>query len=595
MHHLLMPLGLASTPSYGALVVIQEEQGAVLSPLVWVAAISIFLLDINMNIVGCFKDLFDGCATDERVLPHVLGRRPAILVASVVGFLGLLVPIWAVVQGLCTWHPLLPVFVGFVLHVESRAWLFVDPSAQQGIRALKSGRLVECLVFPAVLFGVRPPLVAMGLVAFVVSVAYALQNMLQEAILPEDENTDCSSSGDEEGTQTTSDGCKDNSKVEMPPGTPDYGSNDTTEGKELPANKPPSTDSSSLTNLLAAHPRSLEILVILSCALVAGWAWLAGQYIPNAEPPSLWRQLYVPLASCVVGILSVLSTSSDPHVAGLMKDTHSYVFRYYGIVIFYTILEIGVHYNLTGLVSLTPIAGWASLVASASVINLVALFCLRANLFSLERIEDLTPIGMLFCMLLQGVQVAVSLVAATTWTEAIAVLLVRRLFIFPIVHFTACVQYRGSSRAKLQFETCQTVEYVGLRATANAAREVVIDIPQGVVMGSALLKTPILGGEIMTSFPKSFMRMVDKIILVEQMLACSSPTMVCHEALAICHLTFMYGMFMTDADDHNLAFKSSSQRCLRQVNRFLRGSYEEFALHSTPCDSNKSEQTPLLV
>ena len=191
LHHLLMPLGLALTPIYGSLIVANE-----VTTLTIYGALSIFFVDINMNIVGCFKDLFDGCAEDERVLPIVIGRRNAILVASFFGLVGLLMPVSAVLGGKCSWLPLLPIGFGLLLHIESRTRLFLKPTAAEGIRALKSGRLTECTAFPCLLFGVRPLGQATMTVLSLVVAAFVLQHLLKEADVPSEKDKPKSSTVD---------------------------------------------------------------------------------------------------------------------------------------------------------------------------------------------------------------------------------------------------------------------------------------------------------------------------------------------------------------------------------------------------------------
>ena len=178
-HHLLLPAALGMLPLIGGLMVHHE-----VLPLAAIAGASIFLIDINMNIVGTFKDLFDGSA-EERVLPVVVGARRAILVALVAGTVGIALQISAVPLGLAAPFMLVPLVAALGLTVHSRLRLLRVPTAEQGVAALKSGRLSECLSFPAVVAGTMPWRFAVGLIAVLTAAAFLLQALIPEAKLPE--------------------------------------------------------------------------------------------------------------------------------------------------------------------------------------------------------------------------------------------------------------------------------------------------------------------------------------------------------------------------------------------------------------------------
>jgi 4-hydroxybenzoate polyprenyltransferase len=174
IHHLLLPAALGWMPIYGSLMAHDKVTG-----LAYIVGVSIFLIDINMNIVGTFKDLWQG-AMREPVLPVVWGARPAVAVALLLGLLGILIQMLAVAHGLCGAAPLLPLSIGVILTVHSRVRLLRWPSAAVGYSALKSGRLAECMCFPALLAGLMP--VTTGFVIILVLTTFAL---VGQALLPE--------------------------------------------------------------------------------------------------------------------------------------------------------------------------------------------------------------------------------------------------------------------------------------------------------------------------------------------------------------------------------------------------------------------------
>lgn len=174
VHHLLLPAALGLMPIYGALLVYDEVPA-----LAYVAGVSICLIDLNMNIVGTFKDLWRG-AMREPVLPVVWGPRPAVIVALVSGLLGILVQMLAVGYERA---PLLPLTLGAILTLHSRLRLFFRPSAAVGYAALQSGRLTECLCFPALLPGLMPAAQGFGIIGALTLFALIFQALLPEARL----------------------------------------------------------------------------------------------------------------------------------------------------------------------------------------------------------------------------------------------------------------------------------------------------------------------------------------------------------------------------------------------------------------------------
>jgi 4-hydroxybenzoate polyprenyltransferase len=177
-HHLLLPAALGLTPAYGSVMVSGEVH-----VLAYFAGLSIFLIDVNMNIVGAFKDIWDASAR-ERVLPVVWGPRPAIMVALVVGLGGILVQVIPISRGLCGLAPLVPLSLGAALTLRSRLRLFRSPCAARGYAALKSGRLTECLTFPALIAGLLPLRDALLTIGALTCFALFTQTVIHEARLP---------------------------------------------------------------------------------------------------------------------------------------------------------------------------------------------------------------------------------------------------------------------------------------------------------------------------------------------------------------------------------------------------------------------------
>lgn len=182
-HHLMLPAALGLMPIYGSLMV--DDAVHVLA---WFSGVSIFLIDINMNIVGAFKDLWAGSAK-ERVLPLVWGARPAVAVALLAGLVGLAVQIIPVALGLCAAPPLIPLSLAAMLTIDSRARLLKSPNASVGYAALKSGRLTECLSFPALIAGVLPLRDALLTIGALTFFALLAQSSIPEAQLPPEADT----------------------------------------------------------------------------------------------------------------------------------------------------------------------------------------------------------------------------------------------------------------------------------------------------------------------------------------------------------------------------------------------------------------------
>lgn len=178
IHHLMLPAALGLMPAYGALIV-----GGSVPPLAWLVGVSIVLIDLDMNIVGTFKDLWAGSA-HERVLPAVIGARPAVEVALACGVLGIglqaLAPSW----GLCGPNSWVPLSLALMLALHSRIALHRRPCAAVGYAALHSGRLTECLAFPASLAGLLSPWHAAAILAALTLIALGAQRLLPEARLP---------------------------------------------------------------------------------------------------------------------------------------------------------------------------------------------------------------------------------------------------------------------------------------------------------------------------------------------------------------------------------------------------------------------------
>ncbi|WP_394829531.1 UbiA prenyltransferase family protein [Pendulispora albinea] len=179
LHHLMMPGALALTPLYGSLIV----HGQVL-PLAWISAAGIFLGDINMNVVGSFKDLWE-TSEQERVLPVVIGPKPAIAVALVCGVAGMAVQAGSVVIGWAHAGALIPLVPACALTIWSRLRLYEEPSAKVGYSALQAGRIAECLSFPALIAGVVRVDHALAIILCLMLLALYTQTIIPENILPD--------------------------------------------------------------------------------------------------------------------------------------------------------------------------------------------------------------------------------------------------------------------------------------------------------------------------------------------------------------------------------------------------------------------------
>jgi hypothetical protein len=75
---------------------------------------------------------------------------------------------------------LLPLSIGALLTVHSRVRLLRWPSAAVGYAALKSGRLTECMCFPALLAGLLPITTSLTIIFGLTTFA-----LVGEALLPE--------------------------------------------------------------------------------------------------------------------------------------------------------------------------------------------------------------------------------------------------------------------------------------------------------------------------------------------------------------------------------------------------------------------------
>lgn len=182
LNHLMMPAALAFSPIYGSLVV----HGAVL-PIALLAAAIVFFMDINMNVVGSFKDLW-GSSAKERVLPLVWGPRAAVVASLAAALLAMGLLVVALVLGWLGWGVLVPLVAAAYLTLRSRLRLYRHPSALEGYRALQAGRLSECLTFPATVAGILPLWHGLAVIGGCVAFALYTQTIMPEADLPEEAN-----------------------------------------------------------------------------------------------------------------------------------------------------------------------------------------------------------------------------------------------------------------------------------------------------------------------------------------------------------------------------------------------------------------------
>jgi hypothetical protein len=91
-----------------------------------------------------------------------------------------LAPIW----GLCGPGSWVPLALALSLALHSRIALHRRPCAAVGYAALQSGRLTECLAFPASLAGLLPAWHAAAILAMTTLIALGAQRWLPEARLP---------------------------------------------------------------------------------------------------------------------------------------------------------------------------------------------------------------------------------------------------------------------------------------------------------------------------------------------------------------------------------------------------------------------------
>ena len=550
IHHLLMPAALALCPLYGAFVVSVpanttnggDESYHVfgLPRMVYIAALSIFCIDINMNIVGVFKDLFDGSAK-ERVLPVVIGSKPAVLVSFVVGGVGILLQAIPVFTGECTWHPIIPLAVGFLLHVVSRVRLYLEPTATVGYWALKMGRVVECLCFPALMFGVRPPVQAAATGILLVGVAAILQSLIKEADIPEEAS---------------------NSDVVI---SNNANTEDLGEPSEL-AHEP------LLPSVTVSIPQEPELKTNYICIVAVLLAFTFG-----STKNDKWISLYIPIICCFVGLFSIMFSYTDKTIAGMMKNSQWYTKRYIVIIAFLVLTDEVVHYWFAQSweIYLIPVSNWAALVASASVLNPIAasfMLIFRSNALADKRLEISVPL-LGACLLLQLAQTWLSVLGTESAKEAIVLLLVRRGVIIVITHVISSFSY--GKHAKTMLLECRTLDYVGHSAVTKDDH-VTVDDKTLAVTGCALLKLPLLAGENMTSGVPSLKRVADKVLFTEQMIAFSSPSILCSSVAAAGHLAFLNRMFKTTESEQNLDLSNASL-CRKKMYYFLTGKFEMFA------------------
>ena len=545
IHHLLLPLALALMPIHGALIASGQVQ--ISSSRWWVVCccgISIFLIDLNMNIVGTFKDLFAG-SSQECVLPVILGRRPSVAVALVTGVVGIFVQVIPIYEHKCTMHPLVPLAIGLLLHLHSRTLLFQFPTAETGYRALKSGRGTECCVFPAMMFGVRSPVQAAGTAVALAAFAIVTQALIKEA--------DVNSLGGNSKELHIVQDAHPNGQQVFP---------------------------TSLQDVTVPKPRRAEGLTISICALVTTFAYFAG----NPQDGGIWIRLYIPLVSCALGLSGVLSTPQGNTIAGLVKQFEWYTVRYVVIVFMLILLDEAIHYWFTERLSWIFLSNWAALVGSASFINPVASIWLEVFRNDALAKDELTLSMPLFltCFIIQILQAILTVLGSASNTELLCLLLIRRVVVLVLADTVSKFSY--GKKAATMLSKQQTLEYVALAAVSKGKKLVVDDVTTAVA-GCALLKTPLLGGESMAAGKASLMRVADKLLFSEQMLGFSSPTVIVSRSFAAGHLAFMNGMFKSDGTNSELR---DEVLCRKKLLQFLTGDMAQFV------SRNVDEITPLL-
>lgn len=175
-NHVLMPLSESLAPICGSLLAF----GRVM-PAAWFSVFLIFFMDLNMNIIGSFKDLQDD-SIKEKVLPVVAGPKFAALFSLFCGILALSIGVVPIVLGLVSQWSLLFLGIAAFLTIKSRLMVLNRFDAKTGYQALKEGRLAEVTSYPSLICGIISLPAALFLITAILLFTFYSQNIIPENV-----------------------------------------------------------------------------------------------------------------------------------------------------------------------------------------------------------------------------------------------------------------------------------------------------------------------------------------------------------------------------------------------------------------------------
>ena len=273
-----------------------------------------------------------------------------------------------------------------------------------------------------------------------------------------------------------------------------------------------------------------DLVTVVVCALV-----VSSVYFVRREQDDAAFHLVLGMSVLGVGALGALA-AGEGHVG--MIRSGAYVARFLVTVAIMIACDLAVRSWLGGDLALV-FSNWAILIGSASGVNLLLtrrLAPVRA-LIEGQSMGTFHPMALVIATLLQVGQAWLSVLGAGLVVVAVQ-LLVRRIVVLPVTHAIALGMYgRGAAN---ELRRCRTIEYVAHRSVADDTGGLVeSDVQEQCAVGDVLLKLPIYGGEPMTAGIQSVFRVLDKLVMLEQMLAFSSPTLVVGRPLALGHVQFL--------------------------------------------------------
>lgn len=311
---------------------------------------------------------------------------------------------------------------------------------------------------------------------------------------------------------------------------------------------------------------------LVTISLMAGLVVLTALVAGGTGDP--WIDLYIPLIALALGAAGAAYGSTDG--VGWIRRP-GYIAIYVAAIGAMMAVDFAVRAALGGDLPII-VANWATLIGSASAVNLLLT---RVSMLSARRwiadadISAFRPMAWILVIVLQVAQAWISVLGASVGV-AVAQLLGRRIAVLGVTHLVSRRSY-GADGARM-LAAHATLEYVAICAVADAEGRVVEPDPsERTVVGMLLLKLPIFAGESMTAGRKSLTRVADKLVFVEQMLAFSSPTMVVHRACAVGHTAFIRAMLSLDGDPAGKNPRLADPRhCKRQVLEALRCRWDAF-------------------